>query len=132
MENTRKIDLGFQDALWSSFKIITKIRSNTIRGTDYHQANLLQSETTHHVLGEFNTVKNDIIEALEDHNKENSNTSRVEVANNASSAKNDVLLTLNQSLEALTKEIQSLKKNNNFRNTNNTDKQTKYWDGVPF
>ena len=95
MENTRKIDLGrFQDALWSSFKIITKIRSNTIRGTDYHQANLLQSETTHHVLGEFNTVKNDIIEALEDHNKERVNTPCVEVVNNASSTQNNVLLTL--------------------------------------
>ena len=103
-----------------------------MRGTAYNQANLLQADTTSHILGEFNTVNINIIEALEDHNKENSNTSRVEVANNASSAKNDVLLTLNQSLEALTKEIQSLKKNNNFRNTNNTDKQTKYWDGVPF
>ena len=57
-----------------------------MRGTAYQQANLLQAETTYHILGEFNTVKNSIIESLEDHNKENANTSRVKVANNASSA----------------------------------------------
>ena len=44
-----------------------------MRGTDYDQANLLQAETTNHIIGEFNTVENDIIEALEDHNKENAN-----------------------------------------------------------
>ena len=36
-----------------------------MQDTAYYQLNLLQVETTHHILGEFNTVKNYIIEALE-------------------------------------------------------------------
>ena len=34
----------------------------------------------------------------------------------------------------ITKEVQRLEKpqNNNHQNTNNTEKQTTYWDGVPF
>ena len=45
-----------------------------------------------------------------------------------------MILTLTQYLAALTKEVQSLKKtqNNNRQDTNNIDKQTTYWDGVPF
>ena len=58
-----------------------------MQGTDYHQAKLLKDKTTNHILGYFNTVKKDTLEALEDHNKENTNTSRVKVANNASSAR---------------------------------------------
>ena len=80
-----------------------------MQGTDYHQVNILKTETTNHILVDLNTVKNNIIEALEDHNKENVSTSRVEVAQNASGAQNDVLLTLTQSLAALTKEVRSLK-----------------------
>ena len=75
----------------------------------YHKASLLQAETTHHILGEFNTIKNDIIEALEDHNKENVKPSHIKLAKNSLCAKNDALLTLNQSLVALTKEVESLK-----------------------
>ena len=70
--------------------------------TAYHQANLLQAETTHHILGEFNTVKNNFIETLKDHNKEKVNTSRAKVVNNASITQNYLLLTLTQSLEAIT------------------------------
>ena len=81
-----------------------------MRGTAYHQANLLQADTTHQILGEFKTVKNDIIEALKDHKKENFKPSCVKLESNTSSAQNDVLLTLTQYLEALTKEVQSLEK----------------------
>ena len=80
-----------------------------MQGTAYHQENLLQEDTTNHILGEFNTVKNNIIEALEDHNKENVNTPRVKVAKNASSAQNGVLLKITQYLATLNKEVQSMK-----------------------
>ena len=59
--------------------------------TAYHRANLLKAETTHYTLGEFNIVNNNIIQALEDNKKENFKSSRSGVANNESSAKNDLL-----------------------------------------
>ena len=69
-------------------------------GTAYHKEDLIQEEKTHHILGKFNTVKNDIIEALKDHNFF-VKISRIKVSKNSSNAQNDVLLTLNQSLVAL-------------------------------
>ena len=81
---------------------ITKIQVNSIQGIAYHQNNLLQEKTTHHILGEIFTVKNNNSEALKDHNKEKVNISRVKIANNASITQNDVLLTLIQYIEALT------------------------------
>ena len=42
---------------------------NTMWGTAYYQENLLQAGTTHNILGEFNTVKKHIIEALKYRNK---------------------------------------------------------------
>ena len=69
-------------------------------GTAYHKEDLIQEEKNHNILGKFNTVKNDIIEALKDH-KKFVKISRIKVAKNSSNAQNDVLLTLNQSLVAL-------------------------------
>ena len=99
----------FKTRFEADLRQFQKIRENTMQGTAWYQEKLLQKETTNHILGEFNIVKNDIIEAVKNNNKENSNTSRVKVVNNEASAKNDVLLTLIQSLAALTKEVQSLK-----------------------
>ena len=105
-----------------------------MRGTSYHQENLLQAETNQHILGEFNTVKQDIIKALEENNKQNLPSPRVEVSNNVSSAPNDVLLTPTQSLAALTREVQSLKvsQNTNRQCTSNIDKQKMSWYGSTF
>ena len=43
-----------------------------------------------------------------------------------------MLLTLTQSLEALTKEVQCMKNHKTITVKNSTYKQTTYWDGVPF
>ena len=59
---------------------LQEIRGNNTRGTAYHQANLLQGEITQHILRGSNTVKNSIIEAREEKNKENLQPPRVEVA----------------------------------------------------
>ena len=58
-----------------------------MQGMDYHRAKLLQAETTRHIMREFNTIKNNIIKSLEEHNKENVQPPRVEVVKNASSEK---------------------------------------------
>ena len=52
-----------------SLRQLQKLQGNTMQVTAYYQANLLQEETTHHILIEFNTVNNYIIEALKDHTK---------------------------------------------------------------
>ena len=101
--------------------------------TSYYQENLLQSDATHHILGESNTVKNYIIEELEDHNKEIFQSSRFKAANNASSAQNYVLLTLTQYLTALANEVQGIEnRKKNRQSNNNKYKITTSWYKVPF
>ena len=95
-----------------------------MRGTANHQGNLLQAETAHHILGQFNTVNNNIVEALE---------SRIKVENNASSAQNDILNTypvLCSTHQGGTKSEKS--QNNNRPNKHVIDKQTTSWDILPF
>ena len=86
------------------------------------------------MLGELNTVNNNIIKALKYHNKEKVIDSRFGVVNNASITQNYVLSTLTHYLAALTKEVQSMKKpqNNNHQNTNNTYNKTTSWDELLF
>ena len=59
----------FKTHFETALRQLQKVRGNTIWGIAYHQAKLLRAETNHHVLGELIMVKNNIIEALKDHNK---------------------------------------------------------------
>ena len=61
VKQTRK---DFKRHFEATLRLLHKIQGNTMLGTAYHQANLLQVDKTHYILGEFNTLDNGIAEAL--------------------------------------------------------------------